>query len=177
MDLTFELTKYDLHEFYKFHFWYSPDKKRYRFRSRIFTLSFMLIVELAFYYFIIEAPLNAIATLSLTSFGLLLLWYGYIVPKEYFILATRRTVDKIIKEGKNQDMFGKYYMQIKDNQIVVRTENSESKFNYQMIEKIRQDDNYFFIYLNLVSAVIIPKNILQSDKTKNEFNDFLKMWR
>ncbi|MFA6261937.1 MAG: YcxB family protein [Bacteroidia bacterium] len=152
------------------------DKKKYRTKIKILMVLLALLIETLFYFLVMASPLNLMSILILLGLGLLLLWYGLIVPKEYFLSVSEKMVNRIIKEGKNQDLLGKHHLEIMDDHMVFQTENSKSTFSNRMIEKILQDEDYFFLYLNAMSAIIIPKNSFLQTSDKMKFMQIMKSW-
>lgn len=80
---------------------------------------------------------------------------------------------KAVKEGKKTNVLGNHNLTLDEDGIVYRTEFSETK--YKRIEKIVETDNHIFVYVNTVTACIIPKrvfiNIEDKDKFLNMLND------
>lgn len=173
MKLDFQLTESDLHEFYKFNEWYSPDKKRFRLKRRLYLGT--LMSSLPFISFIMSAePFSSPMILNLLFLGLVLFNLGFFGAKQVALLNVERWVNDFLKKGKNQDLIGRRTMEFKDHEIESHTTNSDDRINTEMIEKIREDENYYFIYLTTISAHIIPKRIFETEASKKEFSTWLK---
>ncbi|ROR30365.1 YcxB-like protein [Mobilisporobacter senegalensis] len=74
-------------------------------------------------------------------------------------------MSKVVNEGKNNDILGHHCLFITEESIIEKSENSESKYN--IIEKVAETEKHLFIYVNTVSAYIIPKKYLSVEE-KNE---------
>lgn len=172
MKLEFELKKHDLHEFYKFHHWYSDDKKKFRIKTRL-SAGFILFLIPVFFNSIDGNPFNLESLLNLLFTGFILFFIAFYLVKELTISKIERSVNVFLKKGKNQDLLGLRTMVFKDDVLLCNSENSESKINYKMIEKVRQDSKYYYVYVNALSAYSIPKILFQAESEKVEFNEIL----
>ena len=173
MTFEYELSKEDFYEFYRFHYWNSQDKRKYRIKSRLIAGFFLFLMPFLF-HLISGDPFYFSVILNLLFFAILLFIFGFYYFKTLVINSMVSAADKLLKESKNVDLLAKSTMEFIDDIIVCKSENSETKINYKMIEKVRDDCNYYFIYVNVVSAYIIPKKIFQSDFERIEFSEIIK---
>lgn len=173
MKLDFNITEYDLHEFYKFNEWYSPDKKRYRLKRRLYLGTLML--SLPFISSLLSAePFSSPMMMNLLFLGVVLFNLGFFGAKQIVLLNVEKWVNDFLKKGMSQDLIGRRTMEFKDHEIESHTTNSDYRINTEMIEKIQEDENYYFIYLTTISAHIIPKRIFETEASKIEFTTWLK---
>lgn len=96
------------------------------------------------------------------------------MAKQSVTSRIEKWVDTFLKEGKNQDLIGPRTMEFNEDGIECRSPNSDSKINIKMIEKIRQDEQYYFIYLTTISAYVIPKRIFKSEDDKKNFEKWIE---
>lgn len=171
MRLDFEVKEYDLYEFYKFHEWYSPDKRTFRLKRRAYLGTIMFLFPFGFFAFTGESFSEPIFW-NLFIFGLFLFAIGFFMAKQSATSRIEKWVDKFLKDGKNQDLVGQRVMEFNEDGIECRSQNSDSRVNIKMIEKIRWDEQYYFIYLTTISAYVIPKRIFKNQDDKKEF----EMW-
>ncbi len=171
MRLDFEVKEYDLYEFYKFNAWYSPDKKFFRLKRRAYLGTIMFLFPYAFFVFTGKS-FSAPIFWNLFVFGLFLFAIGFFMAKQSVTSRIEKWVDKFLREGKNQDLVGQRTMILSEDGIECRSQYSDSRVNVKMIEKIQQDEQYYFIYLTTISAYVIPKRIFKNADDKKEF----EMW-
>lgn len=172
MRLEFELKQHDLNEFYKFNDWYSPEKRQFRLKRRFLhgTIMFLLPYGLLL---MSDANFSLSLVLNISVFAFFLFAVGYLGARSVITTKVEKWVDKFLKEGKNKDLIGLRTMEFKDKEIECRSLNSDSRIKIEMIEKIREDENYYFIYLTTISAYVIPKRTLDTEETKKQFRTWL----
>lgn len=78
-----------------------------------------------------------------------------------------RRISKILAGGNFQGILGNHIFTITENELVDKTEISEIKYNH--IHTIVETDNHIFIFLNTVTAYIIPKRFFINEDEKNNF--------
>ena len=135
-----------------------------------------LLIEILFYITVVTTPLNLNGALILLVFGLLILWYSFLVPREYFKRLTAKIVNKTIADPNIESLLGEYHLQINENQILLQVDNSESVIDKTLIEKYLEGENYFLIYLKTDSVLIVPKNIFTNEKDQLKFDATIRNW-
>lgn len=81
----------------------------------------------------------------------------------------------MFREGKNVDLLGEHQMEMTDEGIEDKTSKSETKLNWSGIEKLQENDQYFFLYNSSVSAYIFPKRDFQNvDEIRSYFKSKLE---
>jgi len=107
-----------------------------------------------------------------TAFAVVaVLWIAF-YPRYSMRFAVRR-ISKLVDEGNNKDIFGKHSITVDENGIVGETVHGESKISWNGIERIVSEKEHFFIYINSVSAFVIPKRYFESEKAMDEFFQYV----
>lgn len=171
MTITYKLDETDLQQFYRFHYWYSPDKKWFRIRRRLYSASLTYAIAFFLLWVDIKDEKNAsVAPLLIICLALFVVMF--FISKYTFLFRIEKSIEKILREGKNKDVFGNQVVELQDDKIITRTENSQSAYNLDVIEKIREDDNAFYVYTSSLQAIVIPKRAVTSENT-GEFEKWI----
>lgn len=78
----------------------------------------------------------------------------------YFYRFVNKAAQKMIKEGKNEGIFGEHTMQFTEEGLLETSRAGESKVYWGNIEQLGEDANNFYLYNSAISAFIIPKKDL-----------------
>src|SRR3954468_572528 len=132
MKMSFELTENDVLEFNKFHSWYSPDRKNYRIKNKLYTAAFLGIIPVVVMADKGFAPPRLLAASLAGLFGFA---FGFFATRPYILAFVERRVAKFFNEGKNQDMIEFRTMEFKDGVIQCNSKTSETKVELSSIEK------------------------------------------
>lgn len=162
MIFTYKLDEADLQKFYRFHYWYSPDKKAYRIRRRLYNASLSSVIVSFLLWLDIKGEENASATPLLITSAVIFV-VVFFLSKYTFLFYIEKSMEKIIRSGKNKDVFGNQVLELHDDKIITRSEHSESAYTVDVIEKVRGDDNAFYVYISSVQAIVLPKRAVKSD--------------
>jgi hypothetical protein len=73
--------------------------------------------------------------------------------------ALVRNTRRLLREGSNRTVFGWRELELVDGRLIVNAELFRSSFDLRAIEKIVSTDDYAFVYISSVSALIIPMNL------------------
>ncbi|MDR7129219.1 hypothetical protein J2X69_001554 [Algoriphagus sp. 4150] len=171
MKLKFEVNKGDVHEFYKFNGWYSPEKEDFRFKQRI-NFGFISFL-LPFTSFIFsDQSFNHIFLI-----GLVFLAFGFFLTRPLMILVIKNNVEKFLKNEKNQEVIGERSMTFNKDKIQWSGLNSEGEVSINEIDMILDDRHNYYIYSSNLSALILPKRIFKPEYSAREFEDWLNETR
>jgi hypothetical protein len=161
MQLEFNVQENDLQQFYAFHYWYSPDRKTFRLKRRLYQGGLMVFF-LIFFLWIGERQVTKGLLISGAVMAIVLFWIGVVLAKYSLLRHVDRSLKKSFKEGKNEDLIGRRTMEFTDDTIVARSPLSESTVKTQVIEKFREDSNSYYIYISAIQAYVIPKRELKT---------------
>lgn len=168
MNYKYELNKQDLIDFNIFHITYSKLARRSLFVQRyILSLSFLV------FPFILQNLTTLPLGYLLTIFILLYVYWVASYRKRLNKMVSKK-ISKMLTEGKNQSVVGTHNLEISEDEIVDRSEQSEAKTPFSDVENILEDKDHIFIYVNANSAHIIPRRIFENNEKKNEFLTLLR---
>jgi hypothetical protein len=157
-----------LQDFNIYHTLNSKEHKRVLLKSKIFLSIFCFIM-----FFSVVSISNGSYTLSgffkaliLSGFICLLAFSSSNISREKQI---RNKTIKFLNKPENRN-FLKYEKLIFDaNGIYVTTDISESSLKWDWIVKVASNDEYFFLYVNSMNAIVIPKSAFTNDLDKQLF--------
>lgn len=96
-----------------------------------------------------------------------ILWVIF-YPRHYYWII-KRSVKKMLKEGKNKGMLGSKTIELNEDNIISAGENSESNVKWSTVERYKETKDYIYIYISAVEAYIVPKRAFKDEKEKEEF--------
>lgn len=161
MKIIYQLNKQDYVDFEILNLKNSRKLKQSLFSRRLMISSWVLLIPPILYIF------NNIPTL-----------YGYIVILPVYIIEAaiypsvyykrlKRKLYRSYDDNKYSDLFIKHELTIVEDGILVKDEFSESK--WQNVTRIDESDNIILIYINSISAILIPKRVFFSAEEKSNF--------
>ena len=168
MNLQINQKPEDIFHFYRFHFWYSPDLKIYRLKYKVGFVCFFLLMPLVFFYFSYEKIPSAALILNLIIVGLLLAGLGVYLAKELAMNHIGKVAEKAVQDARN-DLINTINMIFREESVLIKTQNIERSINYSAVQKAMQDKDYYFIYIDSLSALIIPKKAFSSNEERLTF--------
>ena len=74
-----------------------------------------------------------------------------------------KKVKEYVRSGKLDKVFGNKELTIYDNKVIFKEDKGTSQFNKDEIIKIDSTNKCVFFYIDEMSAIIIPKQILNSE--------------
>ena len=164
MELEYNLENQDLVNFNIFHIKNSPLIKKQIILTRFGIAIFYIIVGSILSY------LEQRHTSFIVFLVISVIWILFY--KKYFISITKKNVVKMLQEDKNKGIIGKQKIIIEDDKLFEINEYSKIEHNKKCLNKILNDEKYYYLYLTSISALIIPKTSFENE---NKENNFIKM--
>jgi hypothetical protein len=166
--IEFERKLDDMIQFNLFHLAHSPSSQRQIWIMRFLTalLVFPLIQSLIY---LANHSLN-LSDYVISFLCGILMFIGYPYINQAF---TVRSLRKMLGEGENTTMLGRCTISLTPEGIFSKTANSEGKLNWTTVQKTVQNDHYIFMYTGAVNAIVIPKKAFATDKSQEEFLDYV----
>lgn len=177
MNYTFKysLTVDEYADYVAFTQWQSPWQKKFRikylFNSSIYIIIMMIVGVIAAEK---TGPVkkNHNYILLIILFILVLtiaLWFvAYNAP-----FRMKERARKFIAKEENSKGLEEIELDITDENIIYNSVNSKSIINWDYIAKYAITNEYFFLYLNELNAIIIPKRLFNSQEGIDEFQKVL----
>lgn len=91
-----------------------------------------------------------------------------------YVDQIKKGIIKLINEGKTDDLLGEQTISLKDDYLENNTVGGCEQLRYNMIERIEANEEYVYIYINSISAFIIPNSAFSNQEEKDKFMKILK---
>lgn len=174
MTAEYELTKDDLNAFNLYHHFHSPTARRHYLLSWFRPAFIWLLVCTGIWYLADRerhTPLR-------TFLDLLPLFSGIPIYLLYFPWAYRRKAQKIltgmVSEGQNRGVWGRHQVAISPDGITESGEFGQTSTTWRAVERVAQNGDYAFVYINALAAIIIPRRAFAAPA---EFEEFVRTAR
>lgn len=126
----------------------------------IFVLLFLAVVA------IIAALVNV--TFSVISFAAGILFYIFIT--RYKVRQLRRK----LTPSPDCSLFAEHDMSLDEAGIVLRTSLGSTSVSWEIVTAVQEDSNYFYVFLDSLRGIYIPKRELVSASLQQEIRIFFK---
>lgn len=159
-EYKYRLTEDDFIDF-QLHYLKSNSNMNSSVKKTIIILVVLYIVVFASMaiYFRDNAFLIVVIALLVSAFSILqILTYKKRLEKKIV-----KKVKEYVRSGKLDKVFGDKELTIYDNKVVFKEDRGTSQFNKDEIIKIDSTNKCVFFYIDEMSAIIIPKQILNSE--------------
>lgn len=168
MTLKYLLTKEDYVNYYTYMTWDAPDQKRKKIRYYLRQL----LINGVFIAVIFYSDLFRVQPMFLYIYGGILL---LIVVTQIFTARSNivKQAEKFTEHDNNQTMFSEKQLEIDDSGIGQKDEFIESKFQWTAFTRKEENDLYYFLFVNTLQAIIIPKRVFKQPEEKARFEKLL----
>ena len=159
-EYKYRLTEDDFIDF-QLHYLKSNSNMNSSVKKTIIILVVLYIVVFASMaiYFRDNAFLIVVIALLVSAFSILqILTYKKRLEKKIV-----KKVKEYVRSGKLDKVFGDKELTIYDNKVIFKEDRGTSEFNKDEIIKIDSTNKCVFFYIDEMSAIIIPKQILNSE--------------
>lgn len=158
MEVEFELGIDDVLAFSRYHERRSPAVRRARRLQQLILAIFAFLVFLA--YGLVCALTASPETFLLdirfmAGFGSV--WLLFLALSIAARHIQGRVFRRMLDEGKNKSTIGKHRLSVGQRGIMDLTAFSEQCTTWQGVERIADNEEYIFLYINAISAHVIPK--------------------
>lgn len=147
---------------------YSPIHRRTRFWSRFVIIPIALVFIVHDYF-----AKDEVVGLTITFSVIAVFWF-FLYPKVYNNSVMKK-VKKIVRDEKNRSRFEKQTFEITPEHIHWFSAGGESTVNWDKIVSVTETDDYIFIYISTVEAIIIPHKSLEGasfEDVKSKVNEY-----
>jgi hypothetical protein len=175
MKLSFNQEPGHIVEFYKFHYWYSPERRNYRIKHRALLGLAFFVLPFIFFHFSYSGEMNRDVFLNLLSAALLLGGFGIYFAKKEVISRVEKIANRLTDNKDNYDLIGPVTIQFKEDIIKFSTLNNESRMPYTGIRKVKQNLTYYFVYIKANTAWTIPKAAFLNVEEKQRFETLFQI--
>lgn len=168
---------YNLNEqdYIRFNYYVYYNDKSAKETYNIFKFKLPVAIWILFtVYFVLYGNLKmfAIITISYLIFWLIFMFFLGFTFEKYIKKIVKITVENAKKNGTlPYDTINK--VNFNENEIIEELPNKKNILKYEVIEKIIISNDYYYIFLNSIEAIIIPNKAVKTKKEKEKFYDFL----
>lgn len=168
VSLTYSIGPDDYVRFYTYMMWDGPQntskRRKYYLRQLIAPVIFMA----AFYY---TGLLKRDTSFILIIVGFLLL--TTVLSMMNNRNNVRKQAERIAEDPGNQSMFREHLLQATENGLLIRDELVETKYAWKAFTKKMENPQYYFLFINNIQAIIIPKKIFTDPAVQSRFDKML----
>ena len=125
-------------------------------------------------YFVLYGNLKMFITITISYliFWLIFMFFLGFTFEKYIKKIVKITVENTKKNGTlPYDTINK--VNFNEKEIIEELPNKKNILKYEVIEKIIISNDYYYIFLNSIEAIIIPNTAVKTKKEKEKFYDFL----
>lgn len=162
LQLNYKLTDEDYIEFNEFHqLIHSEIGKRNLFFLRLIGPMISILAMIIFILARAEVMLIIGEAIVLFIFSVV----DILLAKKIMKRGIRKTILKM-KEKEGLPFAEETTLNFTEDQIIEITKGQEVKVDYKKVEDVCETEKAFYVYMNSVQAIIIPKRVLDQDKEK-----------
>lgn len=81
--------------------------------------------------------------------------------------------EKIARDPGNEMMFREHNLQASDNGLVLQDPTIETRYQWKAFTKKLESQEYYFLFLNNIQALIIPKRVFTDPGQQARFDKLL----
>ena len=171
MKIEYDLVKEDFIEFNMYRIMNSDKIKSSLLKQRYFISLDVLVV-----IFILSLIAGAQWKLFLPIFIMIyLLWVTY-YPR-LFNNKAKRNIEKMIDEGNDNSVFGRYTLTASEEGIVEESKSKTTKIKWNQIFSIIETLEHIFIRVSDIDTLIIPDSAFKTKDLRNEFVNTIKKYQ
>lgn len=167
MRIKYNLTEDDYINFNMYHLKNSDTLKKSIMINRYVTPLIFLIIP-----FVLRKISNIPFWYWAIVFTITYIIWGVSYEKNLYKINKKR-IKKMLKESSNEGLVGEKILEIDGEYIRSKSYARESNIHIKSIKNIKEDDNYIFIYVNSIEAVIVPLRAFNSKEEKENFKSLL----
>ena len=168
VNLKYTITKEDYINFYTHVMWDAGDRKRSRTKNIIKQLGFVALF-LAVYYF--AGGFRFLNNISVII--IILMFATSLLPLIGGRAGTERQAADIADDPENASVFTEHILEASDTGLEIRTDTADIKYSWKAITRRTETAAYYFLFLNAIHALIIPKRAFGSNEEALEFKKLL----
>ncbi len=158
------MTETDYIDYNIFHMNNSKSLKRANFALKfIFPIGFTLLIVMT------ESEFNAIYWTILVV-GTIITFR--LLPK-FIDKSLKKRIQSMLDDGKNGDLFEEHDYYFDESGIKMESTNSTNLYKWNSVTKFVESETTFYIYVNSIQALIIPKYYLEDMKKIDGFREYI----
>ena len=168
VSLHYTLAKEDYVNFYTYVMWDAGDRKRSRTKSIMKQVVFVLIFMVIYYLAGGFRFMNNISVIIIV-----LMFATSLLPLIGGRPGIRRSAEDIADDPENASVFSDNFLTASDTGMHIKTTNSDNNYTWKAIVRKTETGAYYFLFLNAIHAIIIPKKVFDNNEALSEFRKLL----
>ncbi len=163
----------DFIEFNLFHNWTSPEKRKSRVNYYLQTI-FWAIVPVALYFvlnslFLKFDNLDFAIIIYVSVYSIYMLFLLFNLKKAFSRNAILFYSDKL-----NKSFLEETIIEIGDDEIRVNQKTACVRYSNEAIVKVAKNKEAFYLYVNSIQALIIPKRAINTPEKRDDIENYLR---
>lgn len=171
MKIAFDLTKEDLIKFYGYVWWFCPEKKLFRIKAKLRPGIIMVILFLLFLSF--SGQINKLPIINIMIFSIFILFIPFLNIERSVLLRLEKNLDVLLKDPKNKNLLGNRILEFDEENFYESLDDVKITYKYSIIQKVEYYENTYFLFVNNISAIIIPNTAFNNDLELNKFKEII----
>jgi YcxB-like protein len=164
----YTLSKDDYVNYYTYMYWDATDRKRKRFRNMIRQAGFFCLFSSILFLSGMYGRMNKI---SIAVF--LLFFAGAFLPMITGRSQMVKQAEAIADDPDNFSIFNETTLTATEGDINLKNSTVDSKINWAAVIKKTETPKYYFLFLNAMQAIIIPKRAFKNIDEQQAFDKIL----
>ena len=171
MVLRFDVLEEDYLEFNNDSYFSSKLHKKVNKYLKWILLPFFFLVAFAKAGFTLPIPLPSMIAVSILT----VLWICFADKIFRFLdvgpvaFLNKKAVRLYLKSGKVNHFIGAQVLELAEDCIIEISELTESRLQYQAVERVVRGKNSFYIYVGVIQAIIVPFSAFENDEQQRQF--------
>jgi hypothetical protein len=166
--IHYTLSKDDYVNYYTYMYWDAKDRKRKRLRNMIKQAGFFCLFSSVLFFSGVYGRMNKI---SISVF--LLFFAGAFLPMLTGRSQMVKQAEAIADDPDNFSIFNETTLTANDTEISLKSIIVDSKLKWDAVIKKTETSNYYFLFLNAMQAIIIPKSAFINIDEQHAFDKIL----
>jgi len=133
--------------------------KNYKLTRMVTALMVPLVFTCLIVYDVLLDNIKIVSYLIYMIFSIIWIIYTLKTYKRSYLKKVR----KILLNGDNSGILGSHEVIFNDDGVTHIQPQSEEKVLWAGIKKVEENDDYFFLFVTAISALIIPKKKIEKD--------------
>jgi hypothetical protein len=166
--IQYTLSKDDYVNYYTYMYWDAKDRKRKRLRNMIKQAGFFCLFSSVLFFSGLYGRINKI---SIAVF--LLFFAGAFLPMLTGRNQMVKQAEAIADDPDNFSIFNETTLTASDTEIHLKNIIVDSRLKWDAVIKKTETPNYYFLFLNAMQAIIIPKRAFKNTDEQHAFDKIL----
>jgi hypothetical protein len=166
--IHYTLSKDDYVNYYTYMYWDAKEKKRKRLRNMIRQAGFFCLFSSIIFFSGLYGRINKI---SIAVF--MLFFAGAFLPLITGRNQMVKQAEAIADDPDNFSIFNETILTASDTELCLKNIIVDSKLKWDAVIKKTETSNYYFLFLNAMQAIIIPKKAFKNIEEQQTFDKIL----